>query len=368
MKILWFTWKDLDNPLAGGAEIVNENLARRLVQDGHEVIFIVAGFHGAQSEQSRNGFKIIRIGNRWSVYFKAWRLYKRRLQGWADVIIDECNTLPFFCRFYAKEPSILLIQQLAREIWFYQMPFPLSLFGYLAEPLYLRLINKYDAITFTASTKDDLTRLGFKESKTHIIPEAFDTKQGSSLPAKKNPKPSLLFLSSLRPMKRPHHVIRAFEIAKKEIPALTLHVAGHGSGSYFKYVERLMSTSPFAADIVYWGSVDEPTKHMLMSQCHFICSPSVREGWGLIVTEAGVLGTPAIVYDIPGLREAVDLGNAGLLCSSNTPHGMARQIVRGFKTYDYSCVQQKALVWCESSVSIDASCRALLTVSSNVIR
>ena len=41
MKILWFTWKDMKNPYAGGAEVVNEQLAKRLVADGHEVTFLV---------------------------------------------------------------------------------------------------------------------------------------------------------------------------------------------------------------------------------------------------------------------------------------------------------------------------------------
>ena len=32
---------------------------------------------------------------------------------------------------------------------------------------------------------------------------------------------------------------------------------------------------------------------------------SYREGWGLVVTEAAAKGTPAVVYDVPGLRDAV---------------------------------------------------------------
>ena len=40
---------------------------------------------------------------------------------------------------------------------------------------------------------------------------------------------------------------------------------------------------------------------------------SVREGWGLVVTEAGACGTPAIVYDVPGLRDAVRDGETGLV-------------------------------------------------------
>ena len=62
MKILWFTWKDRKNPLAGGAEVVNEELAKRLVVDGHEVIFLVGSFTGAAQEEQKDGYKIIRVG------------------------------------------------------------------------------------------------------------------------------------------------------------------------------------------------------------------------------------------------------------------------------------------------------------------
>ena len=31
----------------------------------------------------------------------------------------------------------------------------------------------------------------------------------------------------------------------------------------------------------------------------------MREGWGLIVSEAAALGTPAITYDVAGLRDSV---------------------------------------------------------------
>ena len=46
MNILWLTWKDRKHPLAGGAEVVNEELAKHLARDGHEVKFIVAGLRG----------------------------------------------------------------------------------------------------------------------------------------------------------------------------------------------------------------------------------------------------------------------------------------------------------------------------------
>ncbi len=49
MKILWLTWKDEKHPLAGGAEVVNEALAKRLTNEGHEVLFIVGGFTNCES-------------------------------------------------------------------------------------------------------------------------------------------------------------------------------------------------------------------------------------------------------------------------------------------------------------------------------
>src|SRR3990172_9551868 len=102
MKILWFNWKDRKNPLAGGAELINEEIAKRLVRDGNEVILLVAGFSGAKTEEIIDGYKVVRLGNRWTVYWQAYRYYKKYLMGWADLVIDEMNTIPFFAKFYVK--------------------------------------------------------------------------------------------------------------------------------------------------------------------------------------------------------------------------------------------------------------------------
>lgn len=171
MKILWFTWKDSKHPAAGGAELVNEELAKRLVQDGHEVIFIVAKFGGAARRDEQNGFRIIRLGSEYRVYPAAGFYYRRHLCGWADVVIEEVNTIPFFTRYYVKEPKVLFFHQLCRRIWLYQQPFPFSVMGYLAEPFYLRLINDLPVITVSQSTRNDLLRYGFNPARITVINE-----------------------------------------------------------------------------------------------------------------------------------------------------------------------------------------------------
>lgn len=347
MRILWFTWKDREHPLAGGAEVVNEELAKRLVRDGHEVKFVVGGFAGCASETTRDGFSIVRVGGRMSVYWKAYRYYKQHLQGWADRIIDEVNTIPFFASLYAKEPVTVFAHQLAREIWFYEMAFPLSLIGYLAEPIYLRLLRRSPAITVSESTKQDLVRYGFKESSIQIISEGIECAPVERLDqVQKDPQPTILALGNIRSMKRTLEVVRAFEVAKRQMSSLKLLVAGGAESAYGSKVLAAIRTSPYAKDIEYVGKVSQEEKLRLYQRAHLLGVASVREGWGLVVTEANSQGTPAVVYDVPGLRDSVKNGATGVVSPQNTPAAMAKEMVKLLQDQArYKTLQRNAWEW-----------------------
>lgn len=64
----------------------------------------------------------------------------------------------------------------------------------------------------------------------------------------------------------------------------------------------------------------------LLSRSWALLFPSIREGWGIPVTEAGCVGTPCIAFDSPGIREAVNYGKAGYLCRDNSVNGLADQM------------------------------------------
>lgn len=350
MKILWMTWKDLDHPQAGGAESINEEIARRLTRDGHEVVLLTASFPGAENITIKNGYKIIRMGNRYTVYWCAYRYYTKNLIGWADLVIDEMNTIPFLCKFYVREKNILLAYQLCREIWFYQMRLPFSLIGYLLEPIYLWLLRDRCVITESESAKQDMARFGFAANKISVIPVGIATQPLNNLAdVKKFPQPTLLSLGSVRAMKRTLDQIEAFEIAKKQIPDLRLKIAGSTSSAYGKQLLRQIATSKNAKDIEYLGCVDDLQKAELMQRAHFILVTSVKEGWGLIVTEANSQGTPAIVYDVDGLRDSVRKNITGFVCHTNTPESMAVEIITAFTDkQNYAEMQEKAWQWsCE---------------------
>lgn len=313
MKILWFTWKDRKNPLAGGAEVVNEELAKRLAADGYEVIFLVAGFQGGLEEEVIDGYRVIRLGSRYTVYWEVFRYYRKNLVGWADLVVDEMNTMPFFAKFYVKERRVMFIHQLCREIWFYQMVFPLSLIGYLIEPIYLWLLNSEKVITVSESTKKDLMKYGFKEENILIISEGIDIEPVVEL-GEKYSELTILSLGALRPMKRTLDIVKGFEMAKESIPGLKLALAGGVDSDYGETVLEYVKNSPYSQDISYYGIVDKEKKKELMQKCHLICVTSVKEGWGLIVTEANSQGTPAVVYNVDGLRDSVRDGETGYVC------------------------------------------------------
>lgn len=312
MKIVWMTWKDGKHPLAGGAEAVNEQLARRLVADGHELIFIVGGFNGGRREETVNGYKVVRLGNRYTLYPLAMIYYLKHLRKWPDLIIEEVNTMPFFTAWYSRKPRLLFFHQLCREIWFYQFPFPLSLIGYLVEPIYLRLLGRSPVVTVSESGRRDLERYGF--DRVHIISEGISYSPIDNLQqVKKYDEPTVLSQGALRIMKRTLHHIEAFDILKRSVPNAKLIVAGGSEGNYGKKVLERIAESPFAADITYLGYVRDEKKLELFQKSHVLVFTSVKEGWGLVVTEAAAQGTPAVVYDVDGLRDSVRHGQTGLV-------------------------------------------------------
>ena len=192
------------------------------------------------------------------------------------------------------------------------------------EPIYLRLLNDRKVITISKSTKTDLLKRGFKEEKVSIIVEGIETDPIDDVASiKKFENPTVLSFGAVRPMKRTDHIIKAFEIAKKHISGLELMIAGDTSGAFGEKVSKMAKDSKYL----------------------FLVA-SVKEGWGLVVTEANSQGTPAVVYNVDGLRDAVKDNETGLICDENTPTGMAEKIVYLFEHQDlYRTVQKNGLAW-----------------------
>jgi glycosyltransferase involved in cell wall biosynthesis len=62
-----------------------------------------------------------------------------------------------------------------------------------------------------------------------------------------------------------------------------------------------------------------------MARAHCLLVPSVREGWGMVVIEANSVGTPAVGYDVPGVRDSIRHGETGLIAPSGRAEVLARE-------------------------------------------
>jgi glycosyltransferase involved in cell wall biosynthesis len=334
-KILWFNWKDINHPEAGGAEVVTHELAKRLVSNGFEVTLLTARYANSGEFDEIDGIKIIRAGNgRLSHYFVAGAYYLKHLKNKYDILIEEINTIPYFSSFYkGKEKHFLFYHQLCREVWFYQMTQPLSTIGYLfAEPFYTWLLSwfKTPVITISNSTKMDLQRFGFKPETIKIIPEGISNTPLAGLSDSKDKEAefTVLFHSSLREMKRPLETLKAFEIFYRNHPNSKLWFSGGGDRTE---LTKFANDSKISNSVIFFGRTTDDQKLELMQKATVLCSTSLKEGWGLIVTETNSMGTPAIVYDVDGLRDAAATG--GNWIADPNPESLAQKLTKAFDLF-----------------------------------
>lgn len=278
-----------------------------------------SSFDGCEPEDSRFGITIVRDGGKYSVYAKARRYVKRHLSEF-DIVVDEINTVPFRIYSIVKgKPVVAVIHQLAREIWFYETRFPINVLGYFAlEPLWLRGYRRVPTVTVSSSTKDELLGRGFRHvSVVHNGIGMVPLERAGP----KEPNPVLIFVGRLVRSKLPDHAIAAFRQVRASHPAAELWILGDG------YLRAKLERNVLDG-VRFFGRVDDKEKFDLLRRAHVLLAPSVREGWGISVIEANSMGTPAVGYAVPGLRDSIVEEATGLLARPLSPKALAEAIER----------------------------------------
>jgi len=322
-------WRDPWHPKAGGAEHLTLRILERLVPRDWVVEWFSAAYTGAPLEETRNGIRFVRRGTALSVHWEAFRRYRKTCE--FDVVVDQINTIPFFSPLYIKKTRIANIQQLARDVWFYEAPFPLSLIGYISEPMYLQVYRSSPVVTISASSASSLRVLGFRGSIT-VIPMAVDELSQAVVPPKKNPR-SIVVIGRVTPSKRIPHALHAAAMLAERGWDGTLSIVGSGLPSYVNRLREIARELRIEDRIVFHGRVTNERRSELLAEASLLWMCSVREGWGLVVTESARNGTPAVVYDVPGLRDSVVTEQTGLVVPA-TPRALCEGTERVFKEFD----------------------------------
>jgi glycosyltransferase involved in cell wall biosynthesis len=307
--------RDLENPLAGGAEVHQSEIFGRLAARGFPVTLICAGYPGASPIAGERGMRVLRVGNRYTFYARGPWLFRRLAQDVGDraLLIENLNKLPFYGPLYSPIPVLALVHHLFGTTAFRQVSFPVALVTYLSERGIPAVYRKVPMIAVSPSTRDDLIGRGVPAANITMIPNGLD--HDLYRPAAESPGPIILSLGRVETYKRIDVVIDAMPRVLATVPQARLMIVGRGDA--LPGLERQVARLGITRAVVFRGFVAEAEKVALYQAARVFVNPSEKEGWGLTVLEAAACGVPAVASDSPGLRDSVRHDETGLL----VPHG-----------------------------------------------
>lgn len=136
--------------------------------------------------------------------------------------------------------------------------------------------------------------------------------------------PTLLFLGRLSPIKGADLLIEAFASVSAHYPAARLILAGPDAGQGQELAQQIL-TLGLKDRVQLVGSVRGREKLELIAAADCLVVPSRHEAMSLVVLEAGLLGTPALITDQCGFDELEREGGGRVVPASVV--GLAQGLV-----------------------------------------
>ena len=216
--ICFINWRDVENPEAGGAEVVTHEVAKRWAAHGYDVTQLASSFRAGASPPrgstaSTSGGSAAPAG---SFHLRVQRELAR-LRGF-DVVVESVNTIPFLTPLWRSRlpTTVPLFHQLAADVWDAELPRPLARVGPWLEP---------GSCGSTATPRSSPCRRrpattswssGFKS--VAVVANGRDEPPACLALDPKEPSPTFLFVGRLAANKRPQHALEAFRAIRRAIP------------------------------------------------------------------------------------------------------------------------------------------------------
>jgi len=135
--------------------------------------------------------------------------------------------------------------------------------------------------------------------------------------------PRLLCIGRLIPIKGHIVLLRALAEARRELPALELHIAGRGALE--RPLNELALDLGLSDAVRFLGHVAPIQDEIARSAV--VVVPSLGEGFGMVALEAMERGRPVVASAVGGLSEIVADGETGLLVSPASVEDLARALL-----------------------------------------
>ncbi|HEX7521995.1 MAG TPA: glycosyltransferase family 4 protein [Acidimicrobiia bacterium] len=317
-RIHFLAWRDLEDPEAGGSELHAAEIARVWAEAGIEVNFRTSYAAGHPQVSWRDGYRVIRKAGRYLVFPRAALSESMGWHGSRDGLVEIWNGMPFFSPLWAPGPRIVFLHHMHAEMWDMTLPPRLAKLGRTIESRIAPLVyRRSHIVTLSESSKRELVEdLGFRAERITVVPPGIDPRYSPG--GKRSPDPLVVAVGRLVPVKQFPALVDALVALKPRHPKLRAMIIGEGYER--ESLEAYIDEAGASGWIRLTGRVDDAKLLSLYQQAWLVASTSAREGWGMTITEAAACGTPAVVSNIAGHRDAVAHGRTGFL--ADTPEEM----------------------------------------------
>ena len=300
-KVRVLAWRDLDDPEAGGSELHMDEVLRRWAAAGLRIDARTSGVVGQPARVRRHGYFVERLGGRYQVFPQTFIRGWRRDRFEFDALVEIWNGVPFFGPLWFRGPRLTLLHHVHGEMWKLALPEPLATLGWWVERAVAPIIYRRETVsTLSVSSANDLGEL-LSLRGAHVTPVGvsdFFSPGGT-----RSTTPLVVAVGRLVPVKQYDQLIDQFVRAHGSVPDAHFVIVGDG------YLRGDLEAQISAVGATEWitlaGHVSDEELRDLYRRAWLVASHSLREGWGMSITEAAACGTPSVVVDIAGHRDAV---------------------------------------------------------------
>ncbi len=316
-------WRDLDDPEAGGSELHAHEVLKRWAAAGLEVLLRTSAVAGLPERVVRDGYEVVRRSGRYRVFPASALDELLRRHGRRDALVEIWNGVPFLTPIWGRGPRTAIQHHDHTAMWPLVLSPTLARLGSLLErrlapPFY----RSTPVVTLSPSSAEGLAvGLGHRRQSIHVVEPGIDRRYrpggGPEQP------PLVLSVGRLMTSKRVDLLLRSVAEARLSIGDLRLEVIGEGPEE--GALRALAADLGIGASVAFRGRVTDGQLAEAYRRATVVASASMSEGWGMTITEAAACGTPAVVTDIAGHRDAVLDDLSGLLVAD--PSDLAAGLV-----------------------------------------
>src|SRR5690606_5659446 len=227
-----------------------------------------------------------------------------------------CSPSSYLAPLWHGGPTLCLVNHVHTALWAMRFGGPLAPAARLGRRLeHWALTGARQRgllVAVSPSTAQALRGIGVRRERIRVVHNGVEEPGPRTA---RSAEPLFVAVGRLVEYKRIDLLLRLWERVR---PVTGGRLVIVGDGPERQRLERMAGP-----DVEFTGHVPEAEKHRLLCAAWLLLHPSAVEGWGLVVTEAAARETPAIAFDVPGLRDSVVDGETGVLARGESSFAAA---------------------------------------------